>query len=509
MLGMDLQEFLDDISAFSRTASDWIIAKVPEEWLNGISGLMPESVDAWWVGVATLILTILLLWLLVRLIRRKQAKDATPHLSDLTRGPRLAGYIITLVLVVGLGTWSFRAPLEGAAIANGVISPEGYRRTIQHLEGGIIRAIHVREGDLVTEGQVLLTLDDVEARAHLDEQRNRYTHLLARATRLEAELRGSDVLDVPLDDSFSDRAELGLAVASQQELLARRIETRNGRDAILQQRIRQLEEENIGLDQAIAGLDEKAQLIGEEVESVADLLQRGLERRNRLLELKRAAADVRIDRATSKAQIARNKQSMGETEIQLLTMHQQEIEDITEELAEVRRAMAELGSELRWRADVVERTEVRSPIAGTVMNVRVTTLSGIVRTGEPILDIVPSHVPLIIEARVNPTDIDVIKVGMRARIHLSAFQQRNMPQVFGFLLSISADRLVDERSGEAYYLAKIEVPTSQLENMPDVELVSGMPADVMLLTGKSSVADYVLGPLMGSIRRSFRENHSG
>jgi len=192
---------------------------------------------------------------------------------------------------------------------------------------------------------------------------------------------------------------------------------------------------------------------------------------------------------------------------QLLTMHQQEFEQASEELTELRRTIAELGSEMPWRTDVLARTEIRAPVSGIVFDVRVTTLSGVLKGGEPILDIVPSQVPLIIDARVNPIDIDVLKIGMPARIILIAYQQRNMPQLFGTLRSISADSLVEDRTGTAYYLAKIEVPRAEVEGLPDVELVTGMPVDVMILTGESTVADYVIGPLIGSFRQSFRQNH--
>ena len=255
------------------------------------------------------------------------------------------------------------------------------------------------------------------------------------------------------------------------------------------------------------GLDEKSRLVREEIDAVTDLVGKGLERKPRLLALERAAADIRIARANNQAQISRNKQKIGETEIQLLTMHQQIIEAASEELADIRRMIAELDGEMPWRADVLDRTEIRAPISGTVMNVRVTTRNGVVRSGEPILDIVPSEVPLVIDAHVKPTDIDVIRTGMPVRIILSAYMERNIPQVFGTLRMVSADRLVDQNTGMPYYLAKVEVRRSEIDDLHDVDLISGMPVEVMLLTGEATVADYLLGPLIRSFRQSFRENH--
>ncbi len=501
------EELQENVKAFCASVLDGILGIIPADWLAWILEKLPPAVEPRWIAAIILLLTFVLLTLILRSFRHKAITDSTANLRDLTRAPLRAGYIVAIGLVFGLVTWSFSARLEGAAIAPGVVSPEGYRKTVQHLEGGIIRSIHVREGDKVTKGQVLLTLDDVQARARLDELVKRYTHLLARVARLEAELDGSEILVVPISENVSDEAELIRAISDQQELLTRRITTQKGRDNILRKRIKQLDEENLGLKRTIVGLDEKTHLIEEEIQGVTSLLGKGLERKYRLLALKRAAADITIERATSKAQIARNNQKIGETELQLLAMVQQEIEDSTMELSEMKRTLAELESEIRWHSDVVDRTEIRSPIEGKVMNVRVTTLSGVVRNGEPILDIVPSKVPLIIDARVNPIDIDVVSIGMPARIHLTAYQQRNMPQIFGLMRSISADRIVDENTGHPYYLAKVEVLPAELADLQDVELVSGMPVEVMLQTGEASVADYVIGPLLSSIRRSFRENH--
>ena len=480
------------------------------DWVTSSISRLSEAGDEILLAFAFVVIVVLLPWVAWKLVVPRSAnRQFATQLADLTRRPRQLGYVATLFLVIGLGSWSFLAPLAGAAIAPGIISPDGNRKTIQHLEGGIIRAIHVREGDAVTAGQLLMTLDNIEAQARLEEIEKRYVHLLAREARLDAELHGSATFNLTVDGSITNRTEMKSAASNQSELLARRLASREGREEILEKRIKQLQEENIGLTRMIEGQDEKIGFIGEEIESVAELLERGLERKPRMLALQRAAADIRIQRASNEAEIARNNQNVGEIELQLLTMRQQDVEDVSEELAEVRRAMAELKSEILWRADVVNRTEVRSPISGIVMDVRVNTLSGILRSGDPILDIVPTEVPLIIDARVKTIDIEVVHIGMPARVLLSAYQQRNMPQLFGTLRSISPDRLVEERTGEAYYLAKVEVPRSELEALPNVELIPGMPAEVMLLTGDATVADYVLGPIIGSLRHSFRENQGG
>ncbi len=181
-------------------------------------------------------------------------------------------------------------------------------------------------------------------------------------------------------------------------------------------------------------------------------------------------------------------------------------EKIGAELADVRRLLAEIKGQMPSREDMLQRTVIRAPIDGTVMNVRVNTETGVVGSGQPLLDIVPVGNKLVIDARVRPTDIERIMPGMSARVVLTAYRQRNLPLVHGTLRSISADALADERSGLAYFLAKIEVPPEAMAGLDEVRLVPGMPAEVMLLDGQQSTFAYLLGPILDSARRSFREN---
>ena len=197
MLGASITDLFATTRTYAVATLDRVANFVPDSIVKWTSGHLPFDVSARSIALAVTLFAVLVLLVLLRRLRRGKRREQTRKLSDLTRSPRRLGYLIIGVLVFGLGTWSAYAPLEGAAIAPGVISPEGHRRPVQHLEGGIVRAIHVQEGDTVSEGQILMTLDDVEARARLEELENRYVHLQARSARLEAELRGSDTLVVP------------------------------------------------------------------------------------------------------------------------------------------------------------------------------------------------------------------------------------------------------------------------------------------------------------------------
>lgn len=452
-----------------------------------------------------LIVSILILALGARR-RRSSISVARANLAAMTRAPRLYGYLVVAVLGAGLGGWAAIAPLASAALAPGIVSPDGYRKTIQHLEGGIVQAIHVREGDHVAAGHELVTLDKTQARARHKELRERYADLLATEARLLAERDGTENIAFPEELTGMADVDARRATEGQASLLASRRVSWIGREQILEQRVRQLDEEITGLHEMIAAQDEQLALLEQEIVGARTLHAAGLERLPRLLALRRAKADIDGQKAANRAQIARKGQEIGETRLQILAMGEQETERVDEDLTKVRGALAELRSQLASRQDVLTRTVVRAPISGTVMNVRVTTESGVIAPGEPIMDIVPEDVNLIIDARVKPNDIDNVRPGLEARVMLTGYRQRNLPEIKGILRSVSADSLVEDRSGNAYYLAKVEVDPDDLAQLEDVRLIPGMPADVMILNGERTFLDYILRPLMESVTRSFRES---
>jgi HlyD family type I secretion membrane fusion protein len=476
-------------------------------WSSQIGVPLTEA-QALALAAALSLLMLLLLLTLWRSPRRgKVGETGSVPLARVVRGPKVLGYAAILIFFGGFGAWAAIAPLAGAAIAPGVVSPDGNRKTVEHLEGGIVRAIHVREGDPVHAGQILVTLEDVTARAEFEELRERFVHLVTVEARLLAEQAGADLIAAPDALNGVDPAIVEPAMTAQNRLLASRRATLRGREQILGQRILQLQAEIDGLHEVIAAEDEQLALIEQEVEGVQTLVDKGLSPLPKLLELKRAQAGVRADRAANRAQIARHEQSIGETRLQLLTMRELMQEQVVEELSQVRTDLAAVRSQLPSREDVLTRTVVTAPLAGTVMNVRVTTATGVVEPGEPLLDLVPDDVRLVIDARVKPTDMDTVHAGQAARVLFPAYGQRNLPQVFGQLRSVSADRMADERTGEPYFLAKVEIAPAELARVaPDVALTPGMPADVMILTGERTLLDYLVRPFIESMTKSFRES---
>lgn len=497
------------LSDLMATGADWVRATVQSEpwslWAARLDWTVPERLrqPTGQELAVSLVFVILAIWLWKR-SARKGGAQAT--LATSTRRPRLYGFGAIAFLVLFIGGWSVLAPLSSATLAPGVVSPEGSRKTVEHLEGGIVRTIHIKEGDIVAAGAPLVTLEDIQAKAQYTQLRKRYLHLLALEARLTAERGGSESVKIPAELAVSAEPEAESVLDAQLALFESGRATEASRFKILRMRIRQIDEQNKGLMDVLAAQKRQIALLEDEIFGVAKLYEDGLERRPRLLALQRAQAELEAEQASNRARISENDQKIGETEIQLLTMREQTVEEANEQLAEAQRLLAELRSQMPSREDILHRTVVRAPLSGTVMNIRPTTESGIIRPGEPILEIVPLEVTLIVDAKVRPSDIDRVHEGMQARILLTAYRQRNLPLIYGTLQSVSADRLVEDRTGEPYFLARVRVNPEDLQLLGDLRMVPGMPAEVMLLDGEQTLLSYLLDPLAQSFEQSFREN---
>ena len=423
------------------------------------------------------------------------------------RGPLLAGIGAVAFFFVGLGTWSVLTPLAGAAIAPGVVSPEGSRRTIQHLEGGIISDILVSDGTIVQAGDPLVVLEEVQARAEFEMMQDRHRALMARQSRLQAERDGDDAVTFPevLRDAMDDPIVAEITRAEVDLFESRRAELTNRR-SIIGQRIAQLNEEVIGLEAQIESLIIQAGLIGEEISGVQRLYDQGLERRARLLALQRTQAEIEGRRAELLASIARSGQAIGEADLQILNMDAARRDEVVSELNEIRTELAAVEDRRRASEDVLTRTIAVSPINGTVVQLRFRTVGGVIGPGEPILDVVPLEEDMIIDARLSPQDIDTVTVGQTAQVIFPAYRQRNLPRIEGSVNYLSPDSIVDQQTGQSYFAAKIEVDRDELEDVaPNISLTPGMVAEVMVMTEERTVFDYLIGPFLDSLRRTFRD----
>ena len=406
----------------------------------------------------------------------------------------------------GLGAWATLAPLDSAAIASGVLSVEGNRKTIQHLEGGIVAGIEVREGDVVEAGQVLLRLDETQSRAILEQLRTRHQAASALEARLIAERDGRTQIDFPAELTAGDpHPKIAETLVGETNIFAARRQSLDGQAAILEQRVAQYQEEIEGLEGQIVAESTQLKLLREELEAQETLVEQKLTGTQRLLELRREEAEIAGNRSRHIASIARVKQSIAEEKLKILELDTTRINEVVEELRETQTMIFDLTERIRAAEDVLARTIIRSPLADTIVNLQIHTVGGVVAQGEPLMDIVPRGERLVVQARVDTADIDSVHPGLIAQIRMTAFNHRHLKPIEGNVVSVSADRLTDERTGVPYYLARIELSEKSLSGLDDITLYPGMQAEVMIVTGERTALEYILRPITRSFDRALRE----
>lgn len=427
--------------------------------------------------------------------------------SDGLRLTVFAGFLIVGAFFGGLVVWASLAPLESAAIAQGTVSVDSNRKTIQHLEGGIVSAVLVRDGDVVEAGQTLVRLDVTRPKATLELLRGRRVASLSLEARLASEQAGRDEIAFPkvllerLDDP-----KVAEAIEGQNNIFRVRKEALDVQVAIQSQRIAQLSEEIRGLEGQIKAESRQLKLIASELKDVADLVTKGLARRTRLLALQRQSAEIEGSRSQNQARIARTRQAIGETKLRVTDLRTAVVNQAVEQLRDVQSELFDLSERIAAAEDVLNRTSIIAPLAGTIVGLQVHTSGGVIAPGEPLLNIVPSGDRLIVEARINPSDIDVVRPGLEAQVRLTPFSTRSTAPVAGRVTSVSADRLTDQRTGQAYYLARIEMIEDPAAQLDGGALYPGMPAEVMIVTGARTAMGYILKPITTSLNRAFRED---
>jgi HlyD family secretion protein len=420
----------------------------------------------------------------------------------------LAANLLVFGFVFGLGTWSIFAPLESAAIALGTVESESSRKTIQHLEGGIVREILVRDGDVVHAGQTLVRLDDIKPRADVQSQLNQLLDATAREARLHAEQHGHEHVSFPeeLTKLESASSTAAAVLAAQRNIFETRRRLFQSQLAVVREKQLQVEKEIAGLKAQETAATERAEIIRDETETVVYLVNKGLERRTRLLALKRELTEVEGRRGETTAQISRAEQVIGEMQTTLLKMENDRQNEVAQSMREARNQIFLLRERKQAADDQLARTEVKALEDGIVTELRVHTVGGVIAAGAPLMDIVPRHDRLIVTARVRPEDIDVVHPGLTADVHLMPYNQRRVPYLKGTVTHVSADRLVDKRTDQPYYAAKIRVQSDVPGLLENFQIVPGMPAQVFIKTGVSTVAIYAFKPLLASFNGAFRED---
>jgi membrane fusion protein, type I secretion system len=413
---------------------------------------------------------------------------------------------VVFILVVGVGGWGATAVISGAVVASGSLVVDSNVKKVQHPTGGIVGELRVRDGDRVHAGDVVVRLDETVTRANLAIVTKGLGELMARKARLESERDGRDTIIFPAqlvaDAGDPDRAA---AMDSERKLFDLRKTARSGQKAQLRERIAQLQEEIAGLTaQQIAKAKEIA-LIERELAGVRELWKQNLVQLNRLTALEREATRLDGERGQLIAAAAQAKGKIAETALQILQIDQDIASDVAKELREVDGKIGEFIERKVAAEDQLKRIDVRAPQDGTVFQLAVHTVGGVITAGDPIMLIVPEADNLSVEAKVNPQDIDQLQLNQKAMLRFTAFNARTTPEIEGTVTRISADTSTDQRTGQSYYTVRIGMAADQVERLGDVKLLPGMPVEAFVQTGDRTMLSYLMKPLHDQFVRAFRE----
>ncbi len=416
------------------------------------------------------------------------------------------GRLIILIFVVGFFGWSALAPLNSAIMAPGVIVVESHRKAIQHLEGGIVREIRVHDGQEVSAGQLLIRLEDVQAKASLDVMRGEADAMAAQIARLSAERDGKDHIDYPADLlARANDPHVADAMRGETNTFNTRRQTMLKQIDILTQRTQQNDRIISGLRAEVASIEQQQTLIDQETQSVQGLYAKGLSTLPRLLALQRQSADLGGQRGQLVEKIAQTQLASGENQLQIANLKNTQLSDVVKDLRDVQTKRFDLLDRLQAASDILARTSIIAPVTGKVVELTVHTKGAVIKPGEVVMEIVPVKDALEVEAHVRPEDADSVYAGMTARVTLSAYQQRRLPAIDGIVTNVSADRITDQRTGQAYFNVQLTVDRTPLKDYPDARLIPGMPVEAALQTGARTALDYFVEPITDVFRRGMRE----
>ena len=419
----------------------------------------------------------------------------------------LWGWAIIAISFGGLVLWSALAPLGSAVIAAGTVVVDSARKSVQHLEGGIIRQILVRDGDVVEAGQPLIRLDDTIQRNSLDLLQGRLDGDRAYEARLIAERDRREEIEFPAD--LSGRAQVSSQIrqmlAGQVDIFKARRSTLAGQVSILKNRIEQSNVEIGGLTQQETSKTSQAELLRRELAGQQTLLTKGYAAENKVLAVEREVAQVEGERGEIVARIASVRQAIGESQLQIVQLEKAFLESVQDELRKTQTEIFDLAQRVAGAKEQIDRLLIGAPVSGVVVDLAVHTVGGVIAAGSRILDVVPRNDALVVEAQVRPGDINDLKVGLPTDIRFPAFQHGTTPVIRGAVTVVSADRLLDARTNVPYYLVRVTVPQGERQKLAGLQLVPGMPAEVIVRKSDHTLLQYLLGPIGDVIVRAFRD----
>jgi HlyD family secretion protein len=418
----------------------------------------------------------------------------------------IAGLVVVTLLTCGIGGWASTAQISGALIAPGSIVVDSNVKKVQHPTGGVVGEVRARDGDRVKAGDIVVRLDDTVTKASLAIVTKGLDGLLARRARLLAEQDGADRITFPpeLMDSFAN-PDVRSLIGNEVKLFQVRSSGRVNQKAQLKERIAQLREEIGGLEAQENAKSREIELIQKELVGVRDLYAKNLVQISRLTVLERDAARLDGDRAQFIAQKAQAKGKITEIELQIIQIDKDLSSEVSKEMREINDKIGEFVERKVTAEDQLRRVDIRAPLDGMVLQSTVHTVGGVITAGDAIMLIVPESDNLSVEAKVNPQDIDQLRIGQKTLLRLSALNQRTTPELNGTISRISPDTTTDQRTGQSYYTIRISLPPEEVARLGEVKLIPGMPVEAFVQTGERTMISYLAKPLSDQLMRAFRE----
>jgi HlyD family type I secretion membrane fusion protein len=428
-----------------------------------------------------------------------------------TRLPTLLGIGILSLTLMGFGYWGGIAPIAGAVVTNGAFVATGQNKIIQHLEGGVIQDILVREGDVVEPGETLVQLDETGPRAELRRLALREARLVAIEARLRTEMAEARevVFPVELLSKVSTDPDIATIIKAQRATLEAHQKSMQSEIASIRTSIEALQERIKGSTTQLASVREQIAYFDEELQAKEQLLKNGLIRRSEVLALQRARANLQGEVGRLTGEIGDSKERIARSDEQIVGVRNTAIKTSVEQLHETLGELADVRERVLSATRVLDRVKISSPVRGVVVKLRYHTPGGVVEAGKTVMEIVPLQENLLIEVRVRPQDIPNVKLGQKAIIRLTALKQRVTPMIEGEVAYVSADALPDEKSTltrSDVYVARISLDSEEVAKIHGFAPTPGMPAEVYIKTTERTFIEYLLQPLRDSMARAFRES---
>ncbi|MBA1158883.1 HlyD family type I secretion periplasmic adaptor subunit [Microvirga mediterraneensis] len=437
-----------------------------------------------------------------------QAPEKKPSVHQrILRQSAIAGASMIALFGGTIGLWAATSTLSGAVVAGGQFVVDTSVKKVQHSTGGIVGELKVKEGDRVSQGDLLVRLDETVTRANMQVVSKQLDEYIGRQARLEAERDGAAEVQMPPE--FASRLNdpaVQKIMSSEHTLFTARRASRDAQKDQLKKRITQSQDEIRGLRAQQAAKAREAELIVDELKGVRDLYQKNLVQLPRLNALERDAASIEGQRGQLIAAVAQAESRIAETEFQIIQIDEQMLAEAVQELREIQGKVAEYTERRVAAEDQLKRIDIRAPSDGYVHQLNVHTIGGVISPAEPVMNIVPVNDKLELEAKVLPNEIDQVKIGQKATVKVNASNARTTPDLIGSVSRVSADVSRDQQTGATFYTIRIELPQQELKKLENLKLIAGMQAEVFVEVNERTPFEYFFKPMQEQIARAFREH---